>query len=173
MSQKNKPESHQVHAKPESSSKAVTVLIILCFLGILPVLVWATLPASSPYTSVTTSSAMVQTAAAASGMQICSSAGVTVQAPGATNAVLYRLSPSCGSSNPATIMQVLVVGFSSTDAQNAAISTAQRTYTSSPALDLEGFSSAYNVILVQGSPENPGVQQFGDSLKAQGATQII
>jgi hypothetical protein len=170
---KNKPESQRATAKPESSGKALTVIIILCFLGILPVLVWVSLPEASPYTSVTSSSAMIQTAAVAAGLQICSQTAVTVKVPGATSAVLYQMSPSCSSPAPQTTVQSMVVGFSSTDAQNAAISMALQTYTSSQGMNLEVFTSGYNVILVQGSPTNPAVRQFGDSLRAQGATQIV
>jgi len=173
MSKKKKPESHQRHEKPESSNKALTVIIILCFLGFMPVLLWVTLPESSTYTSVTSSSTMVQIAAAAAGLQICSSDAMTVKVPGATSAVLYGLSPSCDSPDPATTVQVLVVGFSSTDAQNAAIYEAQVTFQNWRTTNTAGFTSGYNVIVVQGTPGDQAVQQISASLIEQGAVRII
>jgi len=171
MSTKKPSESHQAK-KPESPSKVAAILVILCFLGIMPMLVWVTLPESSPYTSVTTSNVMVEVAADAAGLQICSSNGLTLNVTGATSSVLYQLSPNCGSLNPATTVQILVVGFSSTDAQNAAISSAMATYQAKKGTDLQAFTSGYNVILVQGSSTNPAVQTVANSLIKQGAKQI-
>jgi hypothetical protein len=173
MSKKTKYESSQVPAKHGSSGKALTVIIILCFLGIMPVLLWVTLPESSPYTSVTSSSSMVQVAADAAGMEICSSNGIPVNVPGATSAVLYRLSPSCSSPDPATTVQVLVVGFSSTEAENAAILQAQITYQNWKTTNTVAFYSGYNVIVIQGAPGNQAVQQISTSLTEQGAVRII
>jgi hypothetical protein len=170
MSKKGKHEPHQEKPKQGSSGKALTVIIILCFLGILPVLVWVSLPESSPYESVTSGSVLVQVAADAAGLEICSQQGVPVNAPGATSAVLYTLSPTCTPSS--TVVQVLVVGFSSTDALNAALYQALQTYSSSQASNLQVFIDGYNVILVQGSPGNTAAVQVGNSLAAQGATPV-
>jgi hypothetical protein len=56
MSRKNKTESHQGSKKSESSNKAIAVIILLGFLGIMPILIWVSLPETSTYTSVTTAS---------------------------------------------------------------------------------------------------------------------
>jgi hypothetical protein len=170
MSKKTKHEHHQENPK-QGSSKAVTVSIILCFLGILPVLVWVSLPESSSYESVTSGSVLVQVAADAAGLEICSQQVVSVRAAGATSAVLYNLSPIC--SQPSAVVQVLVVGFSSTDAMNAAISQALQTYNSAQVSNLQVYIDGYNVILVKGSPGSTAAEQVGSSLAAQGATRIL
>jgi hypothetical protein len=139
----------------------------------MPLLVWVTIPEESTYTSVTTSSPMVQRAAADAGLQICSSNAITVQVPGATNAVLYGLSPSCDSPDPASGVQILVVGFSSTDAQNAAIYQAQVTYQNWRTTNTAAFTSGYNVIVVQGAPGNQDVDEISASLIEQGAVRIL
>jgi hypothetical protein len=157
----------------KSEHRGSDILVLLCFLGIMPVLVWVSLPETSTYTSVTTSSPMVQTAAAAAGLQICSQQGITVDIPGAQNAVLYQLSPDCTETSPSTTVQILVVGFSSTEAQNSAIATAQATHQNWQATNTEAFTSGYNVIVVQGAAGNQAVQQIGDSLIEQGAVRII
>lgn len=173
MSTKKKPVSHQEQEKPESSRKTITVIILLCFLGIMPLLVWGTLPESSPYTSVTSSSAMVTTAAAAAGMQICSSDAITVNVPGATSAVLYTLAPSCESPDPASVVKFLVLGFSSTDAQYAVIADAQDTHKNWQVTNTEAYTSGYTVMVIQGAPGNAAVQQIGASLIDQGAVRIV
>jgi hypothetical protein len=172
MSKKTKHEPHQQQKQQGSSSKVLAIIIILCFLGIMPVLLWLTIPEASPYASVTTSSPLVQVAANAAGLQICSNKGVTVVVPGATSGVLYQLSPSCRSSTAAGTVQILVIGFSSTQALNSAVTTGQQTYTSTPGITVEAFTSGYNVIIVQGAATNPAVGQLGNSLVDQGATQI-
>ena len=173
MSTKKKKESHQESKKSESSNKAFAVIIILGLLGIMPVLLWVSIPEESTYTSVTTSSPMVQRAAADAGLQICSSNAITEKAAGATNAVLYGLSPSCESPDPATTVQVLVVGFSSTDAMNAAIYQAQVTYQNWRTTNTAAFTSGYTVIVVQGAPDNQDVGEISASLIEQGAVRII
>lgn len=173
MSKKHSSGHATSPTQPGSNRKGLTVIIILCFLGIMPVLVWVTLPESSPYTSVTTSSAMVQIAAAAAGLQICSSNVISVKVPGATSAELYQLSPDCSRSIPATTVQILVVGFSNIDAQMSAIETAENTYKNWQTTNTEAFTSGYNVIVIQGAPGNPAVQQIGASLIEQGAVRII
>ena len=173
MSKKNKPESHQGSKKSESSNKAITVIILLGFLGIMPILLWVSLPETSTYTSVTTASPMVQTAATSAGLQVCSSDGVPVKVPGAQSAVLSKLSPDCNAPTPATTIQILVVGFTSTEAQDAAIATALDTYKTAQPMNIEVFTSGYNVFVVQGAPTNEAVQQIGASLIEQGAVQVI
>ena len=171
---KKQSESHADNSGESGSShKGLTILVLLCFLGIMPVLVWVSLPETSTYTSVTTSNPMVQTAAAAAGLQICSQNAITVDVPGAQNAVLYQLSPDCTETSPSTTVQILVVGFSSTEAQNSAIATAQATHQNWQATNTEAFTSGYNVIVVQGAPGNEAVQQIGDSLIEQGAVRVI
>ena len=115
----SKPISKKHGEMPEDNSgqsgsghRGLTILVLLCFLGIMPVLVWVSLPETSTYTSVTTSSPMIQTAAATAGLQICSQNAITVDIPGAQNAVLYQLSPDCTDTSPSTTVQILVVGFS-------------------------------------------------------------
>lgn len=157
----------------DSGHKGLTLIILLCFLGIMPVLIWVSLPETSTYTSVTMSSAMVQSAAAAAGLQICSQNAVTVVVPGAQSAVLYQLSPDCSATSPSTIIQILVVGFTSTEAENAAIAEAQVTYQNWQTTNTEAFMSGYNVIVVQGAPGNQAVQQISTSLIEQGAVRII
>ena len=173
MSKKNTSESHQGYAKPESSHKGLSIIIILCFLGIMPVLIWVSLPQTSTYTSVTTASPMVQTAAAAAGLQICSSDNYPVTIPGGQSAVLYKLSPECNAPASATTVQILVVGFTSTDAMNAAMYQAQVTYQNWRTSNTAAFMSGYNVIVVQGAPGNQDVEEIGASLIEQGAVRII
>jgi hypothetical protein len=170
---KNKKEASRGHEKPRSSNKALSVIILLGFLGILPILIWVTIPEESAYTSVTTSSPMVQRAAADAGLQICSSNAITPEVPGATNAVLYGLSPSCESPDPASTVQILVVGFSSTEAQNAAIYQAQVTHQNWRTTNTAAFTSGYTVFVVQGAPGNQDVEEIGASLIEQGAVRII
>jgi hypothetical protein len=173
MSRKNKPESHQQHEKSESSHKGLSIIIILCFLGIMPVLIWVSLPGTSTYTSVTTASPMVQTAAASAGLQICSSDNYPVTIPGGQSAVLYKLSPECNSPTSSTTVQILVVGFTSTDAMNAAMYQAQVTYQNWRTSNTAAFMSGYTVIVVQGAPGNQDVEEIAASLIEQGAVRII
>ncbi len=167
----------EIHAdKPgeeESGHKGLTLIVLFCFLGLLPILIWVSLPETSTYTSVTTSSAMVQSAAATAGLQICSQDGITVNVPGSENAVLYRLSPDCAKMSSSTTVQILTVGFSSTDAQYAAIAEAQVTHQNWQTTNTEAFMSGYNVIVVQGAPANEAVQQISASLLEQGAVRIV
>lgn len=173
MSRKNKPDTHQGRNEPKSINKVAAVLIILCFLGIMPLLVWTTLPESSPYVSVTTSSDMVQTAALSTGMQICSSYPVAVEIPGVSSATLYILYPSCDSPDPDAFVQILVLGFSSSDAEMAAIAEAQMTYQNWQTLNAAAFMSGYNLIVVRGAPHNEDVSQISASFIEQGAVRIL
>jgi hypothetical protein len=157
----------------ESNHKGLTLIVLFCFLGIMPVLIWVSLPETSTYTSVTTSSVLVQTAAAAAGLQICSQNSMTVAVPGAQSAILYQLSPDCSATSPSTTVQILVVGFTSTDAQKAAIEEAQVTYQNWQTTNTAAFMDGYNVIVVQGAPGNQAVQQISTSFIDQGAVRII
>lgn len=173
MSTKKKAESNPKQGESESSSKAIAVIIILCFMGVLPILIWATLPEESPYTSVTTTSPVVQTAAADAGLQTCSSDPIAVQVPEATSAVLYTLSPSCSSLDPATTIQVLVVGFSSSEALLAAISDAQYIHRKWQVENTEAYIHGYTIMIVQGAPGNTAVQQVGASFIDENAVRIV
>jgi hypothetical protein len=165
------------HADPsgqhDSGHKGLTLIVLLCFLGIMPVLIWVSLPETSTYTSVTTSSAMVQSAAAAAGLQICSESAITVAVPGAQSAILYQLSPDCSATSSSTTVKILVVGFSSTEAENAAIAEAQVTYQNWQTTNTAAFMDGYNVIVVQGAPGNEAVSMISTSLIEQGAVRII
>ena len=173
MSKKNKPESDQGSKNSGSSSKTITIIIILCFLGIMPILIWATIPDSSSHTAASTASPMVESAAAAAGLQICSSENYPVNVPGGESAILYQLSPDCSIPTDATTVKVLVIGFTSTEAMNAAIATAQNTYQNWKTLNTAVFTSGSSVLIVQGAPGNEDVQQIGASLIEQGAVQVI
>ncbi len=161
-------------AKPASNSKAVTVIIILCFLGVMPILLWVSISdETSTYTSVTYAEPLVETAAADAGLQICSSNNYPVNVPGGQSAVLYQLAPNCMVQTAETTVQVLVIGFTSTEAQLAAIATAQDTHRNWQTTNTEAFTSGYNVFVVQGAPGNQAVQQIGASLLEQGAVRVI
>jgi hypothetical protein len=161
-------------AKPASNSKAFTVIIILCFLGIMPILLWVSIPEETgTHTSVTYAEPLVETSAAAAGLQICSSENYPVNVPGGQSAVLYQLSPTCMVQTAETTVQVLVVGFTSSEAQLAAIATAQDTHRNWQTTNTEAFTSGSNVIVIQGAPDNQAVQQIGSSLIEQGAVRII
>jgi hypothetical protein len=173
MSKKNKPESDQGSKNSGSSSKTVTIIIVLCFLGIMPLLIWATIPDSSSHTAASTTSPIIESAAVAAGVQICSSENYYVNVPGGESAILYQLSPDCSTPTDATTVKVLVIGFTSIDAMNIAIATAQNTYQNWKTLNTEVFTSGSSVIVVQGAPGNEDVQQIGASLIEQGAVQVI
>jgi hypothetical protein len=168
-----KKDTHNAEGSHDSSGKALTVIIILCFLGILPVLVWVSLPESAPYESVTTGSQMVQLAAHDAGLEICGQTPVAVDVPGATSAVLYSLSPSCSGQSSATTVQILVLGFSSTEALNAAIYQAQIAAKDLKPVNIEGFYSGYNAILVHGPAGSQDVAEISASLISQGAVRIL
>ena len=170
---KNKPVPSQGHHEPKSINKVAAVLIILCFLGIMPLLVWTSLPESSPYISVTTSSDMVQTAVNSAGMQICSTNPVAVKIPGVSSSMLYVLYPSCDSPDPDAFVEILVLGFSSADAEMAAIAEAQMTYQNWQTVNVAAFMSGYNLIVVRGAPHNEAVSKISASLIEQGAVRIL
>jgi hypothetical protein len=160
-------------ARHRSPRNAITVILVVCLLGIMPVLLWVTLPESAPYPSVTASYAPIPTAAAAAGLQICSSDAISVHVPGAAGAVLYRLSPDCSFPDSETTVQVLVIGFSSIEAMNSAIHEAQVTYKDWPAINTAGFYTGTSVFLIQGAPRTPAVLQISTSFTEQGAVRII
>jgi hypothetical protein len=173
ISKKNGDRHGSRSGSSESGHKGLVIIVLLCFLGIMPILIWVSIPETSPYTTVTTSNAMIQSAAAAAGLQICAQNAVNVEVQGAQNAVLYQLSPDCSIQMPSTTVQVLVIGFSSTDAQNAAIAEAQVTHKNWQSTNTAAFTSGYNVIVVQGSPGNQAVQDISTTLIDQGAVRII
>jgi len=116
---------------------------------------------------------MIESAAASAGLQICSTDAFATKVPGASSAVLYRLSPGCDQMNSAEIVRVLVVGFSSANAENAAIAEARGAYYNWQATNTAAFMSGYNVIVVQGAPRNQAVTEVGASLIEQGAVRIF
>jgi hypothetical protein len=168
-----KTESHQEPKKPESSNKAAAIIIILCFLGIMPILIWASIPDSGSQTAASTASPMVESAAAAAGLQICSSENYPVNVPGGQSAILYQLSPQCNTLTTATTVKVLVVGFTSADAMNSALAVAQNTYQNWKTLNTEVFTSGNSVLVVQGANGNEDVQEIGASFIEDGAVQVI
>lgn len=173
MNRNNMSEGALVHSKPVYTSKVAAVLIILCFLGIMPILVWTTLPESSPYVSVRTSSDMVQTAAASAGLEVCSSDPVSVKISGVSSAVLYLLASRCSSPDPEDRVEVLALGFSDTDAMRAAISEAQMTSRSWQTLNTAAFMSGDNLFVIKGSSHSEAVSGISTSLIGQGAVRIL
>ncbi|HOP67892.1 MAG TPA: hypothetical protein PLM96_04410 [Methanoregulaceae archaeon] len=173
MSKNNMSEGAPVHSKPVHTSKVAAVLIILCFLGIMPILVWTTLPESSPYVSVRTGSDMVQTAAASAGMEVCSSDPVSVKISGVTSAMLYLLSSRCSSPDQNDRVEVLALGFSDTDAMRAAISEAQMVTRSWQTLNTAAFMSGETLFVIKGSSRSEAVSEIGTSLIGQGAVRIL
>ena len=93
MSKKTNPESHQESKKSESSNKGVAIIIIFCFLGLMPILYPGQSPVSSSHTAASMVSPMVESAVAAAGLQICSSENYPVDVPGGESAILYQLLP--------------------------------------------------------------------------------
>jgi hypothetical protein len=173
ISKKNGESQEPRPRTSESGHKGLAIIVLLCFFGIMPILVWVSIPETSPYTTVTTSNAMVQSTAAAAGLQVCAQNAVNVEVPGAQSAVLYQLSPDCSIQIPSTTVQTLVIGFSSTDAQNAAIAEAQVTHKNWQATNTAAFTSGYNIIVVQGAPGNQAVQDISTILIEQGAVRVI
>ncbi|NYT08244.1 MAG: hypothetical protein GKC05_08345 [Methanomicrobiales archaeon] len=156
-----------------SAGKGAAILVILCFLGIMPVLVWVTLPETGPYPPVPTASVLVQTAAADAGLNICSSGLLEVDIPGAQHAELYQLSPDCRSPDPATTVQILIVGFTTTEARNEAIVRAQTTHLNWQATNTAAYMNGTVVMVIQGVPANQAVDELGTSLIGQGSVRII
>lgn len=116
---------------------------------------------------------MVDIAAYNAGLETCSSNPITVNVAGATSAVLYTLSPSCASRNPASDTQVLVVGFSNTNAQMTALADAQATHSNWKVQNTEAYITGSTVLVVQGSPGNTEVQEIGASFIDQGAMRVV
>jgi hypothetical protein len=173
MSKKTNPESHQEPKKSESSNKGVAIIIILCFLGIMPLLIWASIPDSSSQTAASTASPMVESAAADAGLQICSTENYPVNVPGGQSAILYQLSPNCNAATTETTVKVLVIGFTSAEAMNSALEIAQNTYQNWKTLNTEVFTSGNSVLVVQGANGNEDVQEIGASFIEDGAVQVI
>jgi hypothetical protein len=148
------------------------IIIVFCFLGIMPLLIWWSIPPTSTYSTVTDASSYVATAAADTGLQICTQNNVILDYPGVQNAAKYNLSPDCKTANSANTVQMYVIGFSSSQAQANAIYTAKDTNKNWQLTNTEAFTAATNVIVVTGPPGDPAVQEIGDSLEAQGAQPI-
>jgi len=168
-------EHKSTQAEQSSSGRAGgigLIIIIFCFLGIMPLLVWWSIPPTSTYSTVTDASSYVATAAADTGLQICTQNNVILDYPGVQNAAKYNLSPDCETANAANTVQMYVIGFSSSEAQANAIYTVQDTNKNWQLTNTEAYTEATNVIVVTGPPGDPAVQEIGDSLEAQGAQQI-
>jgi hypothetical protein len=170
-------EHKSTHAEQPSSSSGSAggiglLIIVFCFLGIMPLLVWWSIPPTSTYSTVTDASSYVAEAAADAGLQICTQNNVILNYPGVQNAAKYNLSPDCKTANAANTVQMIVVGFSSSDAQLNAIYTAQETFKNWEVTNTEAFTAETNVIVVTGPPGNTEVQEIGTSLVAQGAQPI-
>jgi len=71
------------------------------------------------------------------------------------------------------MVEILVVRFTSAEAMDAAIATAQNTYEKWRTLNTEVFTSGYSILVVHGAPGNEDVQQMGASHIGQGALQVI
>lgn len=153
--------------------KGLTVIIILCFLGIMPLLIWISLPETSTYAVVTTSSAMIQSAAAEAGLEICSQEAKSVAVQGAQSAILYQLAPDCSSSTDENRVKILVVGFNNTEDQMAAIAEAQVTYSNWQTTNTAAFMSGTSTIIVHAAPANQAVGEISSSLIGQGAARIL
>ncbi|HNY89482.1 MAG TPA: hypothetical protein PKL35_06850 [Methanoregulaceae archaeon] len=153
--------------------KGLTVIIILCFLGIMPLLIWISLPENSTYAVVTTSSAMIQSAAAEAGLEICSQEAKSVEVQGAQSAILYQLAPDCSRSTDENRVKILVVGFNNTEDQMAAIAEAQVTYSNWQTTNTAAFMSGTSTIIVHAAPGNQAVGQISSSLIGQGAARIL
>jgi hypothetical protein len=148
------------------------IIIVFCFLGIMPLLVWWSIPPTSTYATVQDASSYVATASADTGLQICTQNTIILDYTGAQNAAAYNLSPDCKTANNANTIRMFVIGFSSPQAQANAIYTAQDTFKNWQMTNTEVFTAETNVMIVTGPPTDPGVQKIGDSLIAQGAQQI-
>jgi hypothetical protein len=161
--------------KPASSSGAgriVIVIIILCFVGIMPVLIWLSIPPTSTYSTVNDASQYVATAAADTDLQICTQNAVVLNYPGVQNAAKYNLSPDCNTATAANTVVMGVIGFSSTEAQANALNIAMNSYKNWRETNTEVYTDATSVIIVTGPPGNTNVQAIGNSLAAQGAEQV-
>jgi len=165
--QKQQPVGHS------TGYKGLTVIIILCFLGIMPLLIWISLPETSTYAVVTTSSAMIQSAAAEEGLEICSQEAKSVEVQGAQSAILYQLAPDCSRSTNENRVKILVVGFNNTEDQKLAIAEAQVTYRNWRTPNTAAFMSGTSSIIVHAAPANPSVGQISSSLIGQGAARIL
>ncbi|MGB4234921.1 MAG: hypothetical protein WBJ52_02465 [Methanoregulaceae archaeon] len=75
--------------------------------------------------------------------------------------------------DPATAAQILVIGFTSTDARDAAIARARNTQRNWQTINTEACISGYNIMLVQGAPANQAVREIGVTLIEHGAVRII
>ncbi len=159
--------------KHSTGSKGLMVIIILCFLGIMPLLIWISLPETSTYAVVTTSSAMIQSAAADTGLQICSQETMGVEVQGAETAILYQLAPDCSRATDENTIMIFVIGFDSTKTQMEAIGEAQETVGNWQMTNTTAFITGTNVIVMYGAPGNQVVEQISSSLIGQSAARIL
>jgi hypothetical protein len=153
--------------------KGLTVVVLLCFLGVMPLLIWISLPETSTYTSITTPSLIIQSVAADAGLQICSQDSMSVEVTGAQRAILYQLAPDCSRATDEDMVKILVVGFNSTEAQMAAIAEAQGTYGTWQTTNTAAFMSGTDTIVVHAAPDNEVIEQISSSLIGQGAARIL
>jgi hypothetical protein len=159
-------------ASASGAGRIVIVIIILCFVGIMPVLVWLSIPPTSTYSTVNDASQYVATAAADTNLQICTQNVIVLDYPGVQNAAKYNLSPDCKTATSANTVVMGVIGFSSTDAQANALNPAMNSYKNWRETNTEVYTDATNVIIVTGPPGDTYVQAIGNSLSAQGANQV-
>jgi len=168
--EKNGGEKHA--EKSPSVNKVVVVIIIFCFIGIMPILTLWSIPPYNPPAATSPPPASVVNAAAAAGMKVCSTGPVTYKAPGLETASLYQLSTDCGKVTQGNSVAVLVADFSSVNAMNSAIQVAMAQLANYEAVNFMAFTDGTQVIIVKGSPGNTYVQKIGASLQEQGAVEF-
>ena len=164
------PEKHE--EKSPSVNKVVAIIIIFCFIGIMPILTLWSIPPVNPITPTAPPPASVVNAAGAAGMKVCTTGPVTYKNAGIETASLYQLSTDCGKVTQSNSVAVLVVEFSSVTAMNGAISIALSQLSSYEAVNFIAYTDGTQVIIVKGSPGNTYVQKVGASLEEQGAVEF-
>jgi hypothetical protein len=164
--------SEQHAEKSPSVNKAVAIIIIFCFIGIIPILTLWSIPPANPPVATSPAPASVMSAASAAGLKICSTGPVTYKAPGLQTASIYQLSSDCGKVTKNNSVFVLVADFSSVNAMNSALRVAMGQLSSYRAVNFMAFTDGTEVIIVAGSPGNTYVQKVGASLQEQGAVEV-
>ncbi len=175
MSKKHHSEKNagEVHAeKSPSVNKVVAIIIIFCFIGIIPLLTLWSMPPVHPITPTAPPPASVVNAAAAAGMKVCSTGPVTYKSLGIETASLYQLSTDCGKVTQSNSVVVLLVEFSSVSAMNSAVNIALGQLSNYEAVNFIAYTDGTQVIIVKGSPGNTYVQTVGASLQEQGAVEF-
>jgi hypothetical protein len=170
MSKKQASEKHE--EKSPSVNKVVAIIIIFCFIGIMPIVTLWSVPPANPPVATSPPPASVVTAASAAGLSICTTSPVAYRAPGLETASIYQLSTSCGKVTKNNSVFVLVADFSSTNAMNSAIQIAMSQLSNYEAVNFIAFTDGTEVIIVEGVPGNTNVQEMGASLQEQGAVKI-